>query len=131
MHAAAGVLFLLVFLGTGFYMHARFPGAYREDPAIRMMFRSTHIYILFSALINILLGAHSMPPPIRWRRALQTAGSAFLLASPFLFTAAFFIEPQRRDLGRTLTLPGVVLSLAGVLFHAIASLRKRSPHGAG
>lgn len=70
------------FLATGLYMD-RFHGHLRGyDDAVRMLFRSTHVYLLLSAVVNVVFGLHLRPAESRPRRALQALGSAALLAGP-------------------------------------------------
>lgn len=63
--------------------------------SVRLMFRSRHIYILAAALVNLMLGLYLQQHSHGWRRAVQTIGSAFVIASPALLILAFAIEPQR------------------------------------
>src|SRR3989338_405065 len=54
IHAPVGWTMLFVFLATGAYMRHIFPEAYEADSAVRFLYRSNHVYILFSSLLNIL-----------------------------------------------------------------------------
>src|SRR5260370_27112274 len=74
-HRVFGVAFVAMFLATGAYMWAHFPSAYQEDAGMRMMFRSAHVFILLSALLNLLAGAHLRTRTARWRRLIQGLGS--------------------------------------------------------
>jgi multisubunit Na+/H+ antiporter MnhB subunit len=120
LHLAVGAIALVVFLATGLYMdrvHAHLAGM---ADAPRMLYRSAHIYLLFGALANLLLGAYLHDAERGWRWWLQRAGSVALLATPFLFLLAFAVEPGLSDLQRPWARPGIELSLAGVLAHVIA-----------
>ncbi len=66
----------------------------------RMLFRSTHIYILLASLINLVLGVYMSPPGQKHKIVLQAAASLLILASPCLLLLAFFTEPQMADLAR-------------------------------
>ena len=55
-HLVIGGVFLILFLLTGGYMFTQFPELYQGREEIRMMFRATHIYILMSALVNLMCG---------------------------------------------------------------------------
>ncbi len=120
-HKLIGFVFIGVFVATGVYMRIHFPDAYQGDPGMRMMFRSAHVYMLFSALLNLLLGAHMRQRTSRWRMLLQNFGSWCLLVSPGLFTAAFFIEPAPQQLHRPIAVSGVILALTGAILHTVAS----------
>ncbi|HSJ65055.1 MAG TPA: hypothetical protein VK922_14280 [Gemmatimonadaceae bacterium] len=120
LHLVVGAIALVVFLATGIYMdqvHAHLVGM---ADAPRLLYRSAHIYLLFAALVNLLLGAYLREAERGWRRWLQRAGSVALLATPFLFLAAFALEPGLSGLLRPWARPGIELSLAGVLAHVIA-----------
>ena len=124
LHLILGVLVVVGFLLTGQYMDWQEPKV-REltDEGARMMFRSRHIYLLLSGLVNLGVGAYFTYRVARWRRALQVAGSALILLAPPLMTAAFFYEPTLRGLQRTFTQPAVVALFAGVFLHLFSGIR--------
>lgn len=116
-HLIFGLAALVVFLFTGAYMDAQSPPVRERDDATRMMFRSRHIYVLLAGLCNVPLGIYLRPAGAAWRRAMQRLGSAFILTATALLVGAFFYEPWHTGLPRTLTLPAIVLLLAGTLAH--------------
>lgn len=122
LHLALGLLTIMAFLLTGQYMD-RIHGHLREmNAAPRLLFRSAHIYLLFSGLLNCLLGLSAMvrsPGDALWRRVATIVGSLCLLATPALFLAGFFREPWLGGLVRPYSRLGIYLSLAGVLFHLL------------
>ena len=120
-HRWVGYFSVIAFLLTGAYMKLRFPGAYEGDAGMRMTFRSAHVYILLSGLLNLLVGVHLRRRRVPWRRRLQAVGSSVLLACPALFTLAFFAEPARDRLDRPVVLSALVLALTGTLLHVVAS----------
>jgi len=63
--------------------------------SIRLMFRSRHIYILASGVVNLMVGLYMRRQAMGWRGIVQMIGSGFLLASPILLILAFSVEPQR------------------------------------
>ncbi len=122
VHLAVGIAALVAFVLTGQYMdrvHAHLDGM---ADAPRMLFRSAHIYLLFAALLNLLLGVYLRPAHAALGRALQLAGSAALLATPAMFTAAFFAEPWLPELLRPWARPAIYLSLAGALAHVAGAM---------
>ena len=121
-HLYGGLLFVAVFLATGAKMRASFPEAHSGDAGVRMMYRSAHVYILLSALGNVLVGVHARVEAARPR--LRAAGSFLLLAAPLAFTASFFLEPAPMRFARPLALAGAILALAGTALHLIASRRR-------
>ena len=73
-HLVVGLGFVAVFISTGIFMRLRFPAAYEGDATMRMLYRSAHIYILLSALMNVVAGIHMPAPSGR----LQRIGSMLL-----------------------------------------------------
>jgi hypothetical protein len=121
LHLAVGSLALLGFVLTGQYMdrvHAHLEGM-PDGP--RLLYRSAHIYLLFAALLNLLLGAYLRPAAQRGVRLLQGAASVTLLVLPVLFAVAFFREPALAELERPWARPAIYLSLAAVLAHVVAA----------
>jgi hypothetical protein len=124
-----GVAFLVVFLGTGLWMRTAFPAAHQGHHGMQMMFRSAHVYLLFAALLNLLVAAHWRREERPWRRWLQQIGSVALAVTPVMFTIAFFHEPAPERLDRPWCLAGVVLALSGTLLHTLVSLGQPSFRG--
>ena len=120
--ALARLRFVAVFLATGAHMRAHFPAAHGGDAGVRMMYRSAHVYIVLAALLNLALAAHWRWRLARWRRLLQAAGSAAVVAAPLAFTAAFFLEPAPQQFDRPYCLLGLALAAVGALLHTAASL---------
>lgn len=124
LHQIVGLSFVVVFLLTGQYMDFRQPPVSELDEGARMMFRSRHLYVLLAGLVNLALGIYLSGRRARWRRALQAAGSALVVAAPLLLLAAFFREPGREGLPREFTLPAMNALLAGVLLHFLSGARE-------
>jgi len=97
------------------------------DDTLRMLYRSTHIYLLLSAVINTVMGLYLRPADSTWRRAAQLLGSVALLAGPPLFLAGFCTEPYLSGLARPWSRPAIYLALGGAVFHLLAALPKRWP----
>jgi hypothetical protein len=123
-HRIIGLAFIAVFLATGLYMRFSLPDAARGDFGVRMMFRSRHIYILFSALLNLMASAHYREGSTLRRRRVHVAGSVMLLAAPPLLTIAFTVEPTSHGRSHLLTLLGVAFALTGTILHVVASREK-------
>jgi hypothetical protein len=91
LHIAVGVSGLILFLATGIYMRTQ--QTFLLPDGVRLLYRSRHIYLLLSALLNLLVG-------IQYRaaasgKAIRAIGSVLILiAPPFLF-AAFFLDSPR------------------------------------
>lgn len=120
-HQTLGVLTVIAFLLTGQYMDFYEPAMPELDRGVRMMFRSTHIYILLAGLLNIAIGVNLSFSKTRWRKALQLIGSYLIVAGPFMLIAAFFYEPVHTDLRRPITEPAMIGLLTGTLCHMVGA----------
>jgi hypothetical protein len=93
LHLAIGVFAVVAFLITGQLMRHHTPPMAAMSDSARLMFRSRHIYILAAGLVNLVLGVYFRRQGKGWRRSVQAAASAFLIASPVLLVVAFTVEP--------------------------------------
>lgn len=121
MHLWVGVASLAAFVGTGLYMRLALNQLQGQTETVRMLFRSDHIYLLLSAIVNTMLGLYLRQSTTAWRSTLQTAGSLALLAGPPIFLTAFCQEPWLTGLARPWTRPGLFLALGGCLGHLVAN----------
>jgi hypothetical protein len=88
-HWIAGTATLVIFLMTGAYMRwIRIPHVPQLDDVTRAVYRSRHLFILLSAVLNL---AFALAPSAK-QRARQVV-SVFVLAAPVLFLVAFAVEP--------------------------------------
>ena len=122
IHLIFGLLLFVVFLITGQYMRADFPDKDAMDQYLRLLMRSRHIYILFSALIHVGLGLYLTSHLETWRKALQYAGSGILIASSILLVIAFVRETYTLAAFSDLSRFGIYTSLAGVGLHLISAV---------
>jgi hypothetical protein len=125
VHVAFGLLLFVVFLITGQYMRADFPDKEAIDQSLRLLMRSRHIYILFSALIHIVLGLFFIPRTDAWRRAVGYAGSSVLIVSSILLDTAFIRESYSLAAFSDLSRFGIYTSRAGVGLLLVAALADR------
>ena len=116
MHLAVGVAGVVGFLGTGQYMDLVHDHLRGMDDTRRLLFRSTHLYLLFGSLVNLALGLY-LRPALGWRRWVRPVGSLLILATPFLAAAGFFSEPWLSGLERPYTRAAAFGCLAGMLLH--------------
>lgn len=122
---------LLGFLLTGQYMDRVHDHLTGMPDGPRLLYRSAHIYLLFAALLNLLLGAYLRLADHRGVRMLQQSASVVLLTLPVLFTVAFFREPALAGLERPWARPAIYLSVAAVLAHVLAQRRASALGGDG
>lgn len=120
IHLILGLLTVVAFVLTGQYMDRAHDHLRLMDATPRWLFRSGHIYLLFSGLLNCLLGMAKALNPDLWRKVLAGIGSLALLATPALFLVGFFREPLIGGFERPYARLAIYLSLAGVLFYLLA-----------
>lgn len=130
IHLIFGLSLFVVFLITGQYMRADFPDKDSIDQYLRVLMRSRHIYILFSALIHMALGTYlELRVPV-YGRVLQYLGSLLLAVSSVLLVWAFVTETYSLQHFSQLSRFGIYTSLAGVALHVFGGLGpKRERNG--
>ena len=90
-HWIAGTATLVIFLLSGAYMRwIRVPPVPQLDDVTRAVYRSRHLFILLSAVVNLVFAL----APSAKQRARQIV-SVFVLVAPVLFLIAFAIEPAQ------------------------------------
>ena len=121
-HLIFGIALFIVFVTTGKYMRVDFPDKDIIPQDLRLLMRSRHIYILFSALIHLALGVYMQIRPQAWQKALQYAGSLILTISSGLLIWAFIVETYQLQHFSNISRYGIYLSLAGVGFHLFGGI---------
>jgi hypothetical protein len=122
LHLIVGLLGVAAFLASGLYMHYGYDHLRGMDDVHRLQFRSTHIYLLLCALVNLALGLYLVPAN-DWRKWVQLLASAIILATPFLAAVGFYYEPWMPGLYRPYSRLAAYGSLAGMALHGVANLR--------
>lgn len=130
-HVWMGAGGVIVFLLTGQYLYWVHDGLQGMADGPRLLYRSMHIYLLFSALMNVLLGCHLQRVDAPLARAFQGVGSAAVLAGPVLLGVSFFVESYNAGLSRPIGSLGVFVAFGGVLLHALAALITRAKRVGG
>jgi hypothetical protein len=126
-HLIFGFIFFVVFVTTGQFMRADFPDKDAIPQDLRLLMRSRHIYILFSALIHLSLGVYLQTRPQLWRRIVQYLGSLILAISSGVLLWAFIVETYGEGHFSDISRNGIYLSLAGVVLHVIGGLGRKHP----
>jgi len=122
LHLIVGLIVVVIFLLTGQYMeyvHNRL-----LPDGTRMLYRSRHIYLLLSGLLNLILGSYLIPQPRGRRRTIQIVGTILIILSPGLLLAGFFFEPQRGPDQTRVAAFGIFSIALGTLLHALVRLRR-------
>lgn len=120
VHLAVGLLGFVVFVSTGAYMRTMSPGIEEVDTQVRLLLRSRHVYLLFTALLNGVMGAYYRPAPPGWRTAVQRIGSGLLLAAVPMMLVAFAVEPWGPLEALQIGPPVVIGSAVGVACQLVA-----------
>ena len=124
LHLAVGIGGVIAFVLTGQYMRRALDMASVADLP-RMLYRSAHIYLLLSSLLNLMLGFYLREARGGWRSWVRRAGSVPILLAPPLFVMAFANEPQLASFSRPYAIPAVEACLLGVILHTISQLGER------
>lgn len=117
IHIAVGVVGLLAFAVTGQYMAIVLRGLAEMPDGPRLLYRSAHLYLMWSSLLNLAVGVYFAPAASQGARTAQTIASAMLLAGPALFVVGFFVESPANDFTRLYSSVANYLALAGALLH--------------
>ena len=126
IHLIAGVAGLVAFLATGVYMDRSLAHLAGMPDAPRALYRSAHIYLLFSALLNMVLGSYVVLRRGMWWQGFQYVGSLLVLGSGVMFLYGFAIETPAGQVERPVIREAIYFCLVGVLVHAISSFRARA-----
>jgi hypothetical protein len=125
LHLAIGFVMFIVFVTTGKFMRIDFPDKEAIPQELRLLMRSRHIYILFSALIHLVLGAYLRIRPQRLQKVLQYSGSLMLIASSVFLVWAFVTETYSLQHFSDISRNGIYTSLAGVGLHLLGGISRR------
>ena len=128
-HVIFGALLFIVFTVTGRHMRADFPDKDLISPELRLLMRSRHIYILFSALIHLAMGVYVRSRETQMLRTLQFAGSGALVIASVLLVWAWWVESYQLQTFSDISREGIYLSLFGVGLHLIAGIPGRTRGG--
>ena len=126
VHLIFGTVVVITFLLTGQYMDKHFNHMVGVPDAPRLLYRTRHIFILFSGLLNLMIGAYFTYRKESWRRTIQLVGSLFIFAASFLFVVGFFYEPNLSHLRTPLSHDGAYLIAAGAVLHVISGMKIKS-----
>lgn len=99
LHYAVGLVFLVLFLLTGQYMDLEHDHLSGMADGPRMIYRSGHIYLLFTSIANLLLGVY-LRRLSGFRRHIQILVCIVLLIIPWILLYGFFAEPHLESLAR-------------------------------
>ncbi len=124
VHFWVGIIGILTFLSTGLHMDHHLGHLKGMEDGPRMLYRSSHIYILLASLINLVIGIYSpsKDESYTWFKYLY---SLSIIALPCMFLAGFFIQPNLADFHRPFTRRGIyIIFLATILYLIYLAIRK-------
>ena len=124
IHLIFGVFVVLAFLLTGQYMDKYYNHMVGVPDGPRLLFRTRHIFILLSGLLNLAIGAYFTYRIQAWQRAVQVLGSILIFAASFLFLIAFFYEPNLGNLRTPLSHWGTYSIAVGAVLHVLSGVRQ-------
>lgn len=122
LHLTIGLIGVLVFLLTGQYMHWAQEHLHGMPDGPRLVFRSSHIYLLFASLLNVALGCYLQRLSGSVAKGAQWAGSTAVLLGPLMLSWSFFFERYNVALSRPVGRLAIYLALGGMVLHLLVSL---------
>ncbi len=127
IHLTSGIAMMVIFAITGQYMTHTLDLGITDFDAQRMMYRASHIYLLWAGAINALLGCYWAKVPGQILAKIQLVASALIVLSQAFLLPAFYFEPAAIDQDRFLTLAGCLCLLVGVVLTlAITFINERA-----
>lgn len=134
LHIAIGVISIAVFLYTGSDMRRIIKEADKahevegvtvekrlELVEVRSGMRANHVYIMFTALINLALGLYLTDHRESWRRIARIIGSAVIIAGNPALIATYFME-DKATVDRPIMTFTVIFIFSAVLLHGVSRL---------
>jgi len=126
-HLIFGVALFFAFTVTGSYMRTDFPDKDAIPQELRLLMRSRHIYILFSALLNVLLGVYLELRPQIVLKVFQILGSTLITLGSMLLVYAWYVETYGIQHFSDLSRYGIYFNAYGVglhLFGVVSPVRR-------
>jgi hypothetical protein len=121
IHLAAGLVTVAAFLISGQFIRHHHPPMDTLGDSTRLMFRSRHIYLLASGLVNLMLGLY-LHREKGWRGVVQFVAFGFLIASPVFLAIAFATEPAKGfQPEMAWTSAGLYLLFGGSMLHVVSA----------
>src|SRR6516164_4420732 len=126
VHLIFGVCVVIAFLLTGQYMDKYYNHMVGVPDAPRLLYRTRHIFILLTGLLNLVIGVYFTYRMQIWRRTMQLLDSLFIFVASFLFLMAFFYEPHLSNLHTPLSHWGTYAIATGAVLHVVSSVGART-----
>ncbi len=110
-HFWVGFFGIIIFILSGQYMFWIL-NVGNLDGVHRMIYRSTHIYLLFGSAVNLVIGVYFIPTSnlSRW----IWLSHILIVVSPFLLLYGFIIEAAAGNIDRPVTAMGLIFIFIAV-----------------
>src|SRR5437588_6356934 len=122
LHLIVGLILLVTFLLTGQYMDKFYNHMRGVADAPRLLYRTRHIFLLLTGLLNLALGAYFAYASQTWQRAIQIVGSVLIFTAGALYVVAFFYERHLTGLHTPLSHWRTDAISTGTLLHVIGGV---------
>jgi hypothetical protein len=123
-HRLMGLATVALFLLSGLVLVHHHVSGMPVDSGLRLLFRSRHIYLLFSGLINLAVGLGFVLPSRGRGSVTARIGSFSILAAPVLLTVAFYLEPMTSGRFGPVSGLGVLAAFLGVMAYSLGTWRR-------
>lgn len=120
-----GILALATFIGTGVYLRANLDSLDAMPVAVRHTHRANHVYILFTALLNLVAATSNRVTAPGIKRHVAGVSAILILASPVLMTTAFVLERSNVSPDRPLTAVGIFAAFVGAIGFVVGRMHGR------
>lgn len=134
VHIAIGLISIAVFLYTGSDMRRIIKETDKAREAegvtvekrvelveVRSGMRANHVYIMFTALINLALGFYLTDHKEAWRRIARIIGSLVIIVGNPVLIATYFME-DKATVDRPIMTFAVIFIFSAVLLHGVSRL---------
>jgi hypothetical protein len=125
IHLWVGLATLVCFAVTGQLMDRWNLDQMPIESALRQLYRSRHIYLLFGGLVNLAVSMRFILPASGEGSRVAVVGSGLMLVAPVAMGCAFFLEPPRLGHSTFCTIVGVFSSYIGLLFYCLGTRKIR------
>jgi hypothetical protein len=123
IHLGLGLAGVVIFVLTGQYMAIFLHGLNDMPDAPRLLYRSSHLYLMWASLLNLVVGYYYVVAVSKNARTAQVIASVMILLGPPLTLIGFAVEAHLSNLDRPYCDWANYLALAGTLLHVVSSRR--------
>ena len=109
-----GIILLISFFISGQYLKHYFKPNHLDQLLMRAQIRSSHIYILLIASLNIISFKIKIHQKIKAKKIIDITWRISLIISGIFFVLTFFMEHTGEISKRVLTLTGTIFTLISV-----------------